>query len=217
MAKCNSYFCWWQYDCDCVWYQTSSCFRQKGAAKLDGIINKKGTFKTDSPLTELSVGGAFIYAVDENNEISDYCLSDDNGVYSIDELGQGLFTLIADKIDFEGYQSVITTDYSTIPNVVKNITLNSNSVSDVQENVFGSSFTVYPNPTTSILSIALPHYNGQATIQIFSSLGIINAEQIIECQNGVAQVSVQDLPAGSYTFRIMNNQSVITGQFIIIR
>jgi len=190
---------------------------KKGAAKLDGIINKKGSFKTDSPLTELSVGGAFIYAVDDNNEISDYCLSDDKGIYSIDELGQGLFTLIADKIDFEGYQSVITTDYTTIPTVVKNITLNSNSISDVQENAFGSSFTVYPNPTTSILSIALPHYNGPATIQIFSSLGTINAEQTIECQNGAAQVSVQDLPVGSYSFRIMNNQSVITGQFIIIR
>ena len=121
------------------------------------------------------------------------------------------------KIDFEGYQSVITTDYTTIPNVVKNITLNSNSISDVQENVFGSSFTVYPNPTTSILSIALPHYNGPATLQIFSSLGTINAEQTIECQNGAAQVSVQDLPVGSYSFRIINNQSVITGQFVIIR
>jgi len=189
---------------------------KRGAARVDGIVKGRGSMlKSDSPLAEESLTGALIYAMDENNDISDYAMTDNAGTYAMVDLGQGTFTLMADMIDFEPSFGTVITDYVAALTVNSSITLGSTAMSADDRTISGDN--VYPNPASSLITVNGLEFNGPAKMQIYSAMGIMISEFDIMIDGNTTSFDVNGLSSGSYMFRINGNQSQSSGQFIIAR
>ncbi|MGA1278618.1 MAG: putative Ig domain-containing protein, partial [Candidatus Kapaibacteriota bacterium] len=189
---------------------------KRGAARVDGIVKGRGSMlKSDSPLAEESLTGALIYAMDENNDIADYAMTDNAGTYAMVDLGQGTFTLMADMIDFEPSFGTVITDYVAALTVNSSITLGSTAMSADDRTISGDN--VYPNPASSMITVNGLEFNGPAKAQIYSAMGIMISEFDIMIDGNTTSFDVNGLSSGSYMFRINGNQSQSSGQFIIAR
>ncbi|MGA1306562.1 MAG: T9SS type A sorting domain-containing protein [Candidatus Kapaibacteriota bacterium] len=189
---------------------------KRGAARVDGIVKGRGSMlKSDSPLAEESLTGALIYAMDENNDIADYAMTDNAGTYAMVDLGQGTFTLMADMIDFEPSFGTVITDYVAALTVNSSITLGSTAMSADDRTISGDN--VYPNPASSMITVNGLEFNGPAKMQIYSAMGIMISEFDIMIDGNTTSFDVNGLSSGSYMFRINGNQSQSSGQFIIAR
>jgi len=189
---------------------------KRGAARVDGIVKGRGSMlKSDSPLAEESLTGALIYAMDENNDIADYAMTDNAGTYAMVDLGQGTFTLMADMIDFEPSFGTVITDYVAALTVNSSITLGSTAMSADDRTISGDN--VYPNPASSLITVNGLEFNGPAKAQIYSAMGIMISEFDIMIDGNTTSFDVNGLSSGSYMFRINGNQSQSSGQFIIAR
>lgn len=190
---------------------------KRGAARVDGIIKGRGMMaKSDSPLAEEALGGALLFALDENNEIADYAMSDDAGTYSMFDLGQGTFSLMADMVDFEPAFGTVSTDYVNAMNVNSSITMGNSTLSADEPSMI-SGENVYPNPAHSQITISGFAMQGDVTIRIFSQAGMMLAEFPSSINGNHITFPVNDLAIGSYMFQIMQNNTVMNGQFSIIR
>jgi len=189
---------------------------KRGAARVDGIVKGRGSMlKSDSPLAEESLTGALIYAMDENNDIADYAMTDNASTYAMVDLGQGKFTLMADMIDFEPSFGTVITDYVAALTVNSSITLGSTAMSADDRTISGDN--VYPNPASSLITVNGLEFNGPAKMQIYSAMGIMISEFDIMIDGNTTSFDVNGLSSGSYMFRINGNQSQSSGQFIIAR
>ncbi|MGA1249583.1 MAG: T9SS type A sorting domain-containing protein [Candidatus Kapaibacteriota bacterium] len=189
---------------------------KRGAARVDGIVKGRGSMlKSDSPLAEESLTGALIYAMDENNDIADYAMTDNAGTYAMVDLGQGTFTLMADMIDFEPSFGTVITDYVAALTVNSSITLGSTAMSADDRTISGDN--VYPNPASSMITVNGLEFNGPAKAQIYSAMGIMISEFDIMIDGNTTSFDVNGLSSGSYMFRINGIQSQSSGQFIIAR
>jgi hypothetical protein len=177
---------------------------KKGGARIDGIINGRGAAKSASPLAESALGGALIIVKDQDGNISDYCLSDDKGSFVMLELAQGTFSLSADKPGFAAYSSTVQVDYAQNPVQQKNIILSSSQgATSVEENIAAEAQSaIYPNPASTDIYLPTNHANG-VTINFVNSLGIVVHSTFAQVSNNLAQVNVQNLPAGAYTVQML--------------
>ncbi|MFA7362148.1 MAG: carboxypeptidase regulatory-like domain-containing protein [Candidatus Kapaibacterium sp.] len=76
-----------------------------------GLAVISGTVKTN---TGINIIGAVVYVVDENNDIVNYAVSDQNGVYRVEGLMPGNYTVKSDKIYYMNQSShSVVLDYNT--------------------------------------------------------------------------------------------------------
>ena len=190
---------------------------KRGAARVDGIIKGRGMMtKAESPFAEQELGGALLFALDENNDIADYAMSDDAGTYSMFDLGQGTFSLMADMVDFEPAFGSISTDYVNARTVNSSITMGSSALS-VEEPSMILGEDVYPNPANAQITVSGITMQGDVIVRIFSNIGMMISEFPVNINGNQITFPVNDLSVGSYMFRIMQNNAVMNGQFSIIR
>ncbi len=190
---------------------------KRGAARVDGIIKGRGMMtKSESPFAEQELGGALLFALDENNDIADYAMSDDAGTYSMFDLGQGTFSLMADMVDFEPAFGSISTDYVNAKTVNSSITMGSSALS-VEEPSMILGEDVYPNPANAQITVSGITMQGDVIVRIFSNIGMMISEFPVNINGNQITFPVNDLSVGSYMFRIMQNNVVMNGQFSIIR
>ena len=190
---------------------------KRGAARVDGIIKGRGIIaKGESPFAEQELGGVLLYALDENNDIADYALSDGAGTYSMFDLGQGTFSIMADMVDYEPAFGTVSTDYVNAKTVNSSITLGNSTLSIEEPNmVLGED--IYPNPANSQVSVKGLKMQGNAMMRIFSTMGILLAEFPITIDGDHATFSVNDMASGTYMMQIVQGQTITGGQFTIIR
>lgn len=190
---------------------------KRGAARVDGIIKGRGIItKGESPLAEQELGGALLYALDENNDIADYAMSDGAGTYSMFDLGQGTFSIMADMVDYEPAFGTVSTDYVQARTVNSSITLG-NSALSVEEPTMVLGENVYPNPANAQITVSGISMQGSVTISVFSNVGIMISAFDVNINDGHITFPVNDLAIGTYMFRIMQNNTILNGQFSIIR
>lgn len=190
---------------------------KRGAARVDGIIKGRGMMtKAESPFAEQELGGALLYALDENNDIADYAMSDNAGTYSMFDLGQDTYSIMADMVDFEPAFGTISTDYVNANTVNSSITMGSSALS-VEEPSMILGEDVYPNPANAQITISGITMQGDVTIRIFSNTGMMISEFPVSINGNHITFPVNDLAIGAYMFRIVQNNSIMNGQFSIIR
>jgi len=76
---------------------------------------------------------------------------------------------------------------------------------------------VYPNPANTQITVSGITMQGIATMRIFSNTGMMISEFPVNINGSDISFPVNDLAIGSYMFQIMQNNSVMNGQFSIIR
>jgi hypothetical protein len=72
------------------------------------------------------------------------------------------------------------------------------------------SFTLYPNPTTSLLEIRNTNARPIESIDVFDSLG----KRVIHQTDSFSGVDVRDFPSGAYQIQIQSGNRMTIKKFI---
>lgn len=83
----------------------------------------------------------------------------------------------------------------------------------IDENVVASEIRVYPNPTTAKLYVELPADNASGVVKCFDNTGRMIMEKEFE-STGKVELDVSSLPQGSYTLKIVIDETVTTKQVL---
>ena len=69
----------------------------------------------------------------------------------------------------------------------------------VEDHWVADNISVYPNPATSLVTIASPDISGRVDASIISSRGTVVWHNFATSENGRLQLDLSKLPAGAYT------------------
>ena len=94
--------------------------------------------------------------------------------------------------------------------------LKTGEVTAVKEVVSTKSFTIYPNPFSSDLSLRLD-YSGTAIVSIINTSGFVVRVRNVAFVNGQADISLEELPTGFYLVEVQKADGEILRQQVIKR
>ncbi len=108
--------------------------------------------------------------------------------------------LLVDQINFSA--QTVDFGFARVPNgtgsfVIQAPTFNANNspLSTVSFNEQNQDFGIYPNPTASVINVAIPNLVGDQKIKIYNQIGQLVAEN--EASN-LTQIDISNLPSGTY-------------------
>jgi len=198
-------------------------YGKKGGAHLGGKVTRKsgGISKGNSPLADAPLAGAMMIAVDANGTITDYLFSDDQGKFDFTELTQGTFTLSADKPGFAASTSTFAVDYAAKASVITSIVMvEQQGASSVDEGtVENSGVSVYPNPASGTVTVAVESLAGVANVSVVNTIGseVARFESAMSSGMNLLSFDSASLPTGMYLIRIQTGAVVRTVSLRIVR
>jgi hypothetical protein len=174
-----------------------------------GIIkNTDKILSNDSPLP-----GAFVFAIDENNDVSDFGFTNQDGQYSLGELAIGSFRLLVDMPGFDSYETTINMDYKDNYNKsLSDIYLASEVLEVGDPASINADFNVYPQPVSNYAVVNFNGKQGNTVITILNSLGMELMITTLETVDGhnTYNLNVSELASGAYFLRIQSGNAVRT-------
>ena len=85
----------------------------------------------------------------------------------------------------------------------------------IKENLAENFFTIYPNPSESLIHISFTETNqSNSSLTILNTLGQVVQQQKFSKNEMLYQLNISDLPQGNYFVRWTNNQQSLTKKFI---
>lgn len=160
-----------------------------------------GGGKGDVPMAKKQVSGAMTFTVDENDKVRKYDFSDNKGGYTMQNLENGDYTIVADKVGYEMYEKTITIS-DINPEISLEIPLNSyiDAVFDKFEGVLIAG--IFPNPNNGSFSINTP--DGNYSEMEFDVLDLTGKQiisgKVIPGDN--SKVNLEGITSGSYYLRL---------------
>lgn len=194
---------------------------KRGAGRIHGIVRSgKGAIKGDNAQGAEPLAGALIVAYDENELISDYAFSADDGSYDLVETGAGTFTVALGKPNYEGATFTTAIDYSLNPVSDGNdMTLTPASPAGVYENAAMFGAVIYPNPASGVAALRFDGMAGNCTISIVNAVGAILqsfAVPTVAGENNFA-LDLGNIESGVYFVRVSNGTTVFAMPITIAR
>ncbi|MGA2296369.1 MAG: carboxypeptidase regulatory-like domain-containing protein [FCB group bacterium] len=188
-----------------------------GVAQINGTVTQnKGSIGklVNNPLAQGEpVAGAYVYVIDKNNNVIDYTFSDNLGKFNMQELGQGTYYLIADKVGFSSTKQEIATDYKSNSNLNLDIQINpSVTVVNDQVNNGALNLNISPEPVEETAAIQFNAKNGFTDINIYNNIGERVLSFQIKSHDGTNDFifNTSTLPVGTYYINVVNGTSVNT-------
>lgn len=89
--------------------------------------------------------------------------------------------------------------------------------SSVYDAAFTSRLSVYPNPTTDLLTVKYDGQENEMFVQVIDALGRRVAMNKLNLVGGKVQISTQSLSNGTYRLIIDNGSKVAVKQFVVIK
>jgi hypothetical protein len=195
----------------------------KGIAKTKGYIhrNKKGSMKLEgnNPQENEAVTGAIVFAYDSQNEVVNFCISDNNGAYNLDELNNGSYNLLADKTGLDPIESQFDIDYQNKLSVDLdlNMTEATSDAGDNQGPEYLTGINVYPVPASDIVNIDFATSVQVRNIAIFDTRGTRVYTETLNHSIQNHMLNVNRLASGSYIIRIVTDKSITDFALRIIK
>ncbi len=195
---------------------------KRGGAKLGGKVTRTGGIAKGGAgvLGATPLAGAFILAYDQNGSIADYIFSDDQGVFSLNELTAGNFTLAADKPGFAAMQTPTSLDYAKLADVSVNIVMDAQSVSGVEEEYIASSTgLVFPNPASNRVNVRMNASVGTLTVRVINTLGseVLRFTAETSGNDSILSFDSSVLPNGVYSINIQGGERPLSIPLTIVR
>lgn len=174
----------------------------------------------------VAVNGVTVYAVDNNNEIAGYAITDKNGRYIMDDVLPGAYTVTADKFEFftvhansvdvnSNNHFSATADLSIAPNVVNDVKDNVSEISSYEL------YQNYPNPfnPSTTIKYALLN-NGEVSLKVYNVLG----KEVATLVNGYKNAGVYSvtfdasaLSSGVYFYTLEANGITLTKKLTLLK
>jgi PKD repeat protein len=195
-----------------------------GDSKINGSVflsenslYSKPIFQTvwfDS-INQFSLGKAsniVVYLINDNNEIIDFCLTNNHGNYEFNNLPYGEYIVRAEKAGMLSQEINIVLDENNTDIVAKDLIIKSSLIqTDKQEFYYADSFSLYPNPTDSHVFIDL-NDNNRKSVKIFSADGEKIKEFITESPH--ICIDLNATSAGVYLIVVRGNNYIFQKKVI---
>ncbi len=181
-----------------------------GNSKYKGRISKKrnGTLELKETTQSLEpISGAMIYAIDKNNKIRKFEFSDNQGNFVLDQLSEGYWEILFDKI---GYTQIIKNiELSSSEVKEENILLESKTTSVVTSNT--PYVSVYPQPAKDKINVLVDDLGQIVNIKIIDVLGkeIFNQQYHFTTGSEAITIALPQISSGVYIFYIEGNRKVV--------
>lgn len=193
-----------------------------------GIIRVKGNVTDvtsnfgkgfDKNQSSKPVGGAYIYVVDENGNISDFTFSDLNGSFEMTELGSGRYTIYVDKVGYAPYSRPINTDYSQNYDITVDLPIQLEEPASVEDDQIITGLNIFPTPANDFINLEFIGQTEYLNIGIFDLTGNEIITQKMTVNQGVnsLKIPVNNFSEGVYFIKISDGKQFKTGKFSIIR
>ena len=199
------------------------CTGLKGIANMKGYIHRhrKGSVKFDSekPQESDAISGAIIYAYNSQNEVVNYCLSDNSGSYIIDELTGGAYTLLGDKAGMIPVESNVDIAYQDNLSIEVNFELGE-IVTEVKDNPLSAiptNIRLYPVPAKDIINISFDSAKPIGNLAIFDLKGTRLYSESPNAELQYYSIDISNLSPGQYILRISSNQAITDIGFKVIK
>ncbi len=173
-----------------------------------------------------AVNGATVYAIDNNNEIAGFAITNSKGRYIMDDVLPGVYTITADKVDYyvvntntadvnAGNNFSATADLSINPGVVNDV---KSEVSEITSYELYQNFPNPFNPSTTIKYALLK--NGEVSLKVYNILGKEVSTLVNRYQNaGVYSVTfdASALSSGVYFYTLEANGITMTKKLTLLK
>ena len=154
--------------------------------------------------------GTLNYLVDAAGGFVDYCVTDLDGSYMIQNISAGSYTMVSSLTLFQDAQKNVSVDYLNNSTLNVDVTLLPNGTTGVNDNVAtvnGYALNQnYPNPfnPSTIISYQIPQ-NSFVTLKVYNVLGkevatLVNQQQIAGKYN--FNFKANNLPSGIYIYKL---------------
>jgi len=162
------------------------------------------------------ISGVTVRAMTSEGNSVDWALSKTNGTYSLNNLVQGSFKIVAEKNGYEKFETTISLNEND-ESFNKDIILFAKAAS-VDDNQQIQQVAVYPNPATSTLNVNLDLNSNNTNIQILNAAGNVVFENNYSSINSEKlTINVENLAQGNYYLIIKNQSGSYQGSFAIVR
>lgn len=174
------------------------------------------------------VTGAFIFAVDANNEVASFAITDKNGNYEISDIAAGVYTLATEAFAFKAQNNQdVAVDYLTSPAQSVSFTLTpepdgTTSVDNQTAVVDGYALLQnYPNPfnpaTTINYTLA---EKSQVRLIVYDMVGrevavLVNEEQT--AGSHAVTFNAAQLASGVYFYKLQTAQFTATKKLVLMK
>jgi hypothetical protein len=168
---------------------------------VNGYAKVTGTVKDNS---NNIINGAVLFALDQNNNIMSYAISNSNGEFVMEGFEPGTYKIFGDKFGFDLDQSFnVTLDYVANQTENVSVTLIPEGVTSNEDDIIAEGFILdqnYPNPFNPATTIKyqIPEISF-VTLKVYDVLG-----------NEIETLVNSEKPAGTYEMT-WNAESVPSG------
>lgn len=179
-----------------------------------------GTIKIgDAPAGADAIAGALVFAIDENDQVTDFDVTDHNGEFNLSGLPWGDYTVMANKV---GYKTLTQTTEVDETTTSRDFTFSldlEEDPSSVDETNLLETASVYPNPADGDIFLSFEAGAGTTRISILNSLGETALAWEIETNPGFNSINydVKSLPAGAYYVKIQTPGGIKAVPLMIAR
>lgn len=187
----------------------------RGSVYGDGeSIGKKDDKVMNS---DMAVAGAFVTLTDSKGVVTRYNLSGADGAFALNELAEGTYTLLIDKIGFAPYTTTVTISGSEPVQI--DATLQPEVTTGVGETSDGGNARLYPNPVANGATLTFPAATGTAQVSVVSVTGtevLTFRTATVEGPNTL-YIDTQVLPTGTYFVRITTGDGIYRLSMRVVR
>ena len=187
---------------------------------ISGIGTIKGTItgdplpvflKKDRPLAKEDISGAVVICVDVGNKERKYNLTNTAGVYELDSIGAGAYTVYVDKVGYGPYSYNVTIDSSNTSSN-ESVGIDIHIPVSVIYNIEDKDVPIiYPNPSDGKFYLRLNADCNVNGISIYDIFGIKTSFEIQKLGTSTYELKSEFSPQGVYFVKIQfyNKTSII--------
>lgn len=191
-----------------------------GAIELDGIVQvETGAFKAnDAPQADGEpIGGALVYALDENGDIRDIVVSDELGRFNLEDLAAGEGVLVADKVGYHEFRLPLELELDRSESGYE-IPLRPDELTSV-ENESEIEILTFPSPASQIATVRFEGDGSEATIEIVDASGnTVSLESVLTVVGtNDYEIDAKSFASGAHYVKISVGGKILTAKLIIAR
>ncbi len=179
-----------------------------------------GKISRNNLLGSNPIAGAVVYAINAQNQVNGWAITDAQGQFTINGLGVGTFTVLVDKIGYAASRQMVTFIDEESEQSVDPILQPSNSTSSAPEAPAARiAASAFPNPTSAQFTVRFNATSGTAQVSLANATGSQVLVRTVETAAGENTVIIEtaNLASGVYIMTLQQGTSVTSMPINIVR